>query len=600
MEGGNTVNQQPQSPPHPQPTIFVSHSSKDNEFGVKLVQDLRRVVGNDDAVWYDVSGGLNGGDSWWSKIVGEVTAREIFLLILSSDAMNSDWVLRELDIALNERKKIVPLLLRGCKVRADLKIIQTISFLPPKTYEAAFNELLIALRLSADGKPREQPSSPSVNQPFLTSQETPLANSRDTSRAPTHSPPATMTPPTSREQDIPASSLEQFKGQGQQVSPKFRLQNGLVIFRMTHDGRRLFRIWLLDDKGSHVALLASTVGSFNGSKAVGIKQAGTYILNIDADGNWTVQVEEQKRDQNDPQNNLQRYLVDLATCERAILLNPSNAEAYNKKGLTLYNLKRYPEALAACEQAIQLDPNLAVAYSNKGLVLYYLKQYPEALAACEQAIQLDPNLAVAYSNKGIVLRAFNRNSEALVAYEQAIRLNPRNAVFYLNKGMALTNLKRYPEALAACEQAIQLNPNLALAYNFKGLALHNLKRPLEALAACEQAIQLDPNLAVAYNNKGLALLELKRYPEALAACEQAIHLDPNLVFAYNNKGNALYYLKRYAEAVAAYEKAVSIDPNLATIYGGMGQALEQLGRLKEAQQVYEKVRQLATANKKVL
>jgi hypothetical protein len=41
--------------------IFVSHSSKDNDFGVQLVKDLRHILGDENAVWYDASGGLNPG-----------------------------------------------------------------------------------------------------------------------------------------------------------------------------------------------------------------------------------------------------------------------------------------------------------------------------------------------------------------------------------------------------------------------------------------------------------------------------------------------------------------------------------------------------------
>ena len=73
----------------PQHRIFVSHSHLDNEFGVKLAQDLRQVLADDQAVFYDVMGGLHGGDTWWNKIVEELTARDVFLLILSPDAMNS-------------------------------------------------------------------------------------------------------------------------------------------------------------------------------------------------------------------------------------------------------------------------------------------------------------------------------------------------------------------------------------------------------------------------------------------------------------------------------------------------------------------------------
>ena len=97
-----------------------------------MAQDLRRVLANEDAVFYDVLGGLHGGERWWEKIVEELTARDVFILILSPDAMNSLWVRREIDVALNENKSVIPLLYRTCTVRADLKILQIISFVAPK------------------------------------------------------------------------------------------------------------------------------------------------------------------------------------------------------------------------------------------------------------------------------------------------------------------------------------------------------------------------------------------------------------------------------------------------------------------------------------
>src|SRR5437588_112759 len=134
----------------PQHRIFVSHSHLDNDFGTRLAQDLRRVLNDEDAVFYDVLGGLHGGETWWEKIVEELTARDVFLLVLSPDAMNSLWVRREINIALNKNKLILPVLYRTCAIRADLEIIQIISFLAPKPYETAFREVLIALNLPLD------------------------------------------------------------------------------------------------------------------------------------------------------------------------------------------------------------------------------------------------------------------------------------------------------------------------------------------------------------------------------------------------------------------------------------------------------------------
>src|SRR2546421_9254668 len=140
--------------------IFVSHCHLDNDFGTRLAQDLRRVLADEDAVFYDVLGGLHGDERWWEKIVEELTARDVFLLILSPDAMNSSWVRREIDVALNENKHIIPLLYRSCTIRADLKILQIISFLAPRQYEAAFQEVLRALGLPTEATiaPKEEVS----------------------------------------------------------------------------------------------------------------------------------------------------------------------------------------------------------------------------------------------------------------------------------------------------------------------------------------------------------------------------------------------------------------------------------------------------------
>jgi hypothetical protein len=78
-------------------------------------------------------------------------------------------------------------------------------------------------------------------------------------------------------------------GQGQQASDKFTLESGLAVFQLTHNGSSNFGVWLKDSKGKNVELLANEIGSFNGSKAVGVS-AGEYILDVSADGAWTVNI----------------------------------------------------------------------------------------------------------------------------------------------------------------------------------------------------------------------------------------------------------------------------------------------------------------------
>jgi len=90
----------------------------------------------------------------------------------------------------------------------------------------------------------------------------------------------------------PEPSPINLSGTGQQASQKFTLEKGLSIFKMTHSGQANFQIWLLDNSGQEIELLVNEIGSFNGAKAVGIDSKGTYLLDISADSQWSVKIEQ--------------------------------------------------------------------------------------------------------------------------------------------------------------------------------------------------------------------------------------------------------------------------------------------------------------------
>lgn len=93
-------------------------------------------------------------------------------------------------------------------------------------------------------------------------------------------------------QKVPEPEPILLSGVGQQASQKFTLEKGLAIFRMTHSGQHNFAIELLNDSGQHIDLLVNEIGSFDGARAVGIESKGIYLLDISADGQWSVRIEQ--------------------------------------------------------------------------------------------------------------------------------------------------------------------------------------------------------------------------------------------------------------------------------------------------------------------
>ncbi len=132
---------QPRSSDH----IFISYSHADRALVDRLADDLRK---RGHTVWIDFEG-IRGGDVWRQAISDGISASAVFLLILSPDSVNSEWVGIELDGARQFNKKVVPLLVRPLQDEraktgyANLKLesIQYIDF--TLGYDQGFQQMLL-------------------------------------------------------------------------------------------------------------------------------------------------------------------------------------------------------------------------------------------------------------------------------------------------------------------------------------------------------------------------------------------------------------------------------------------------------------------------
>jgi hypothetical protein len=133
--------------------LFISYAHKDIGRVQPLAQDLQRLGFE---VWMD-NRNLQAGDQWRQEITNAINQCEDFLLFLSDASVQSADVRRELDLASDKKKRLIPLLLEQVKIPASMQYqlagIQWISLDHP---EAAFNKLLIALGEKAISDPHAQ------------------------------------------------------------------------------------------------------------------------------------------------------------------------------------------------------------------------------------------------------------------------------------------------------------------------------------------------------------------------------------------------------------------------------------------------------------
>lgn len=98
-------------------SIFMCHSSVDKPFVEKLAKDLKRLGLN---VWYD-GWEIKVGDSITWKIEKGIHENEFLGVILSQDALESEWVKSELSSAWAKQMKlkkvvVLPVLYRDCDI----------------------------------------------------------------------------------------------------------------------------------------------------------------------------------------------------------------------------------------------------------------------------------------------------------------------------------------------------------------------------------------------------------------------------------------------------------------------------------------------------
>jgi hypothetical protein len=79
-------------------------------------------------------------------------------------------------------------------------------------------------------------------------------------------------------------------GRGRQASDKFKLDPGLTVFNVTNDGDSNFIVRLLDRNGKEIDTLFNEIGPFTGEKAFFIPRGGQCLLDVQSNGNWTADV----------------------------------------------------------------------------------------------------------------------------------------------------------------------------------------------------------------------------------------------------------------------------------------------------------------------
>jgi tetratricopeptide (TPR) repeat protein len=97
--------------------LFFSYARQDQDQVVPLARELQG-LGVD--VWLDIQG-IKGGSLWADEIVNTIRNCEFFLLFISLSSINSDNVRREMNLAYESGKRIIPIRLDKAEIPPEWK-----------------------------------------------------------------------------------------------------------------------------------------------------------------------------------------------------------------------------------------------------------------------------------------------------------------------------------------------------------------------------------------------------------------------------------------------------------------------------------------------
>jgi adenylate cyclase len=164
---------------------------------------------------------------------------------------------------------------------------------------------------------------------------------------------------------------------------------------------------------------------------------------------------------NDPHRSLTEA---VQAAQRAISLDPNDAEPHWILSLSLVFDRRYGLSLSEADRAVELNPNLAVAYCARSFAHTFGGQPEDGVKDAMKAIQFSPNdpFRFGFLNILTISQYASRNYEgAAEAATKLTGLAPQHPFGYFNLAAACGRLGQLQEAQHALQEGMRLHPNFS-------------------------------------------------------------------------------------------------------------------------------------------
>lgn len=182
---------------------------------------------------------------------------------------------------------------------------------------------------------------------------------------------------------------------------------------------------------------------------------------------------------------IQEFENSMLDINRAIELEPKNAELHLHKGTINGVLGFYDDAIDNFNTAINIDGDKAGYYYNRAMIKTNLNDFDGALDDYEIAISIDPTFYDAYHNRAMVYMDHGMYKEATESLSEYIGRTFDSRAIRL-QGICQYFDKDYQGALTSLNWSINIDNKNSASYFYKGLSEQALGKEKEG---CEDLIR---------------------------------------------------------------------------------------------------------------
>jgi adenylate cyclase len=426
--------------------IFISYSSKDREKAEQLTELLSSAGLS---VWIDKHG-IGAATSWTKEIVDGINNCKALLLLLSSSSIASQNVIKEVSLASEKQKKIIPLDLEPVTIPAELEY-QLAGL--QRTSMTNIDAIIRALGFEATQAPTMK-----------------LVKETDGRKSLMILPFEDLSPTADNgwfadgivsEMISLLSNVKALKLTDAQTTKEFKNFKGHLAVYAREMGIRYFVQGDVRKFGDAIKITSRLLDIETGDHLWQDSLKGTMDDIFD--------IQEQVA-----QKVLEAMKIHLVQSELDKLgeRGTENAEAYEllmkaKQHVGSNTRQDFEESIRLCTEALALDPNYAEACSTRAAVLAQLfrvynpdqKLLDEAIKYAKRAISLKPTL---WGVNGIFSHIFmlqGKIDDAVKAAEEYIRNSPNDFSAHFTLGFLYDNTENQAKAISPYEEAHRIKPD---------------------------------------------------------------------------------------------------------------------------------------------